>query len=118
VVEPEDVRWVVLTLHGAPRRVASDATAFAGREGRWNATFIGVWTEPEEDESQIETARAYSRSLDPWRIGGGYLNYASEASADGLETEFGAERFQRLRAVKRQYDPSNVCRFNHNIAPD
>jgi FAD/FMN-containing dehydrogenase len=105
-------------LHGAPTRVASDATAFAGREGRWNATFIGVWTEPEEDGRQIETARAYSRSLDPWRIGGGYLNYASETSADGLETEFGAERFQRLRAVKRQYDPSNVFRFNHNIAPD
>jgi len=105
-------------LHGAPTRVASDATAFAGREARWNATFLGVWTEPEDDERQIETARAYSKSLEPWKIGGGYLNYAVEASADGLETEFGAERFQRLRAVKRQYDPSNVFRFNHNIAPN
>src|SRR6266566_1790679 len=37
-------------LHGAPTRVASDATAFAGREARWNATFLGVWTEAEEDE--------------------------------------------------------------------
>jgi FAD/FMN-containing dehydrogenase len=105
-------------LHGAPTRVASAATAFAGREARWNATFIGVWTEQEDDERQIETARAYSRSLEPWKIGGGYLNYATEASADGLETEFGAQRFERLRIVKRQYDPSNVFRFNHNIAPD
>ncbi|MDX6407854.1 MAG: hypothetical protein QOE13_925 [Gaiellaceae bacterium] len=104
-------------LHGAPTRVPSDATAFAGREARWNATFLGVWTEPDEDERQIETARAYSSALEPWKIGGGYLNYATEASADGLETEFGAERFERLRAVKRQYDPSNVFRFNHNIAP-
>jgi FAD/FMN-containing dehydrogenase len=105
-------------MHGAPTRVASGATAFAGREAHWNATFISVWTDPEEDESQIETARAYSRALEPWKIGGGYLNYANEASADGLETEFGAERFGRLRAVKRQYDPSNVFRFNHNISPD
>jgi FAD/FMN-containing dehydrogenase len=105
-------------LHGAPTRVASDATAFAGREARWNATFINVWFEADEDERQIETARAYSTSLDPWKVGGGYLNYATEASADGLETEYGAERFERLRAVKRQYDPSNVFRFNHNIAPD
>jgi FAD/FMN-containing dehydrogenase len=104
-------------LHGAPTRVASEATAFAGREARWNATFINVWTDPEEDERQIETARAYSRALDPWTIGGGYLNYATEASADGLETEFGAKRFERLRAVKRQYDPANVFRFNHNIPP-
>jgi FAD/FMN-containing dehydrogenase len=105
-------------LHGAPTRVPSDATAFAGREARWNATFINVWFDAGEDERQIETARAYARSLEPWQIGGGYLNYATEASADGLETEFGAERFQRLKAVKRQYDPANVFRFNHNIAPD
>jgi FAD/FMN-containing dehydrogenase len=105
-------------LHGAPTRVPSDATAFAGREARWNATFINVWTAPEEDERQIETARDYSRFLEPWKIGGGYLNYATEAAGDDLETEFGAERFERLRAVKRQHDPSNVFRFNHNIAPD
>jgi FAD/FMN-containing dehydrogenase len=105
-------------LHGAPTRVPADATAFAGREAHWNATFLGVWTDPDEDERQIETARAYSKSLEPWRIGGGYLNYATEASAEGLETEFGAQRFNRLRAVKRQYDPSNVFRFNHNISPE
>jgi FAD/FMN-containing dehydrogenase len=105
-------------LHGAPKRVASAATAFAGREANWNVTFINVWFDADEDERQIETARTYSRSLDPWKIGGGYLNYASETSAGGLETEYGAERFARLRAVKRQHDPSNVFRFNHNIAPD
>src|SRR5213594_773749 len=77
-------------LHGAASRVASAATAFAGREARWNATFINVWTDPDEDELQIETARAYSRSLEPWKIGGGYLNYAAETMGDNLETEFGA----------------------------
>jgi FAD/FMN-containing dehydrogenase len=72
---------------------------------------------PTRRDRWIETARAYSRSLEPWKIGGGYLNYATEASGDDLETEFGAQRFERLRAVKRQYDPANVFRFNHNIAP-
>ena len=69
-----------------------------------------------EDEPEIEKARAFSRSLEPWRIGGGYLNYANEAASDSLETEFGAERFRRLLAVKRELDPANVFRFNHNIA--
>jgi FAD/FMN-containing dehydrogenase len=50
-------------------------------------------------------------------VGGGYLNYASEAASDSLETEFGVERLTRLRAVKRQFDPANVFRFNHNIVP-
>ena len=116
--EPETYGGVLFEpLHGAPTRVPSDATAFAGREARWNATFINVWTEPAEDEREIEVARAYSGSLDPWKIGGGYLNYATETSAESLETEFGAERFERLRAVKNRFDPENVFRFNHNIAP-
>jgi hypothetical protein len=105
-------------LHGVAARVPAEATAFAGREAHWNATFINIWTDPADDEREIATARSYSRSLAPWAHGGGYLNYASEAaSADGLETEFGAERLERLRAVKRRYDPDNAFRFNHNIVP-
>jgi len=46
----------------------------------------------------------------------GYLNYASEPAGETLETEFGPERFQRLR-VKREFDSENVFRFNHNVAP-
>jgi FAD/FMN-containing dehydrogenase len=105
-------------LHGAPTRVPAEATAFAGREARWNTTFLSVWTDEEHDEWMVGAARSYSKSLAPWALGGGYLNYASEAAgAGGLETEFGVERYERLRAVKRQFDPDNLLRFNHNIAP-
>jgi FAD/FMN-containing dehydrogenase len=105
------------SLHGAPQRVPTEATAFAGREARWDATFINVWVSPEEDDRQIEAARSYSKALAPWALGGGYLNYASEAASLGLESEYGTEKLARLRAVKREYDPENVFRFNHNIAP-
>ena len=83
---------------------------------RWNATFLNVWLDPGEDERQIEAARSYSKALAPWALGGGYLNYAIDVSED-LESEFGADQLARLRAVKREYDPANVFRFNHNIVP-
>jgi len=105
------------SLHGAPRRVPPDATAFTGRRARWNATFLNVWLDPQEDERQVEAARSYSKALEPWALGGGYLNYAVELASEGLESEFGADHFARLRAVKREYDPANVFRFNHNIVP-
>ena len=63
-------------------------------------------------------SRNYSAVLAPWTIGGVYLNYASEAAGESLDTEFGVQRFERLRAVKRRYDPGNRFRFNHNIPPD
>jgi FAD/FMN-containing dehydrogenase len=105
------------SLHGVPQRVPADATAFAGRQARWDATFINVWVDPEEDDRQIEAARSYSKALAPWALGGGYLNYASEPASHGLESEYGAEKLAHLRAIKREYDPANVFRFNHNIAP-
>lgn len=119
-LRPADVHGTILLepMHGAAARVPADATAFAGRDAKYNATFIGFWQNPSEDERRVATARSYSATLAPWTLGGGYLNYASETAGDTLETEFGAERFARLQAVKRQFDPHNTFRFNHNIAPD
>jgi len=105
------------SLHGAPQRVPPDATAFTGRQARWDATYINVWVDPAQDDRQIEAARSYSKALAPWALGGGYLNYASEAASEDLESEYGAENLARLQTVKREYDPKNVFRFNHNIAP-
>jgi FAD/FMN-containing dehydrogenase len=104
-------------IHGAAARVPPEATAFAGREARFNATFVSSWLDEQEDREQIQQARDFSAALAPWTVGGGYLNYVSEATGDGLETEYGAERLARLRAVKARYDPANVFRFNHNIKP-
>jgi len=105
-------------IYGAAARVPPDATAFAGREARYNATFISVWENADDDEPNVEAARSFSAGLAPWAIGGGYINYASEAVGDGMLSEYGTERFARLREVKRRYDPDNRFRFNHNISPD
>src|SRR5919197_1084731 len=105
-------------IFGAAARVPPEATAFAGREAKFNATFISVWTDAADDEPNIAAARDYSAALTPWATGGGYINYASEAVGDGMLTEYGAQRFERLRDVKRRYDPENRFRFNHNISPD
>ena len=104
-------------MHGAATRVDPDATAFAGREAKYNLTFIGAWTDGAEDEPNVAAARGFSAELAPWASVGGYLNYASELAGATVETEFGARRYERLRAVKREFDPDNVFRFNHNIVP-
>jgi FAD/FMN-containing dehydrogenase len=118
-VRHEDASGTILLepLHGAVARVPPEATAFAGREAGYNATFIGFWQDADEDMRRIAAARAYSAALAPWALGGGYLNSASEPAGETLETEFGSERFTRLRVVKQRFDPGNVFRFNHNIAP-
>ncbi len=100
-----------------PRHGVLEATAFAGREASYNATFAAAWQEVNEDERRVASAREFSMTLAPWTLGGGYLNYASEAVGETLEI-LSPEPFARLRAVKREFDPSNIFRFNHNIPPD
>jgi FAD/FMN-containing dehydrogenase len=113
--DPEMMGGVLLEgLHGAARRVPPDATAFAGREASYNATFIGTWTDPADDERWIAAARGFSAALAPWSLGEGYVNYASEMPDDAPVTE----RLRRLRRIKRDYDSENRFRFNHNIEPE
>jgi len=102
-------------IFGAAARVPAEATAFAGRDAAYNATFIASWDDPDEDERRIGFARGFSALLEPWTTGAAYVNYSSDVVG---ETEYGTERFARLREVKRRYDPDNRFRFNHNISPD
>jgi FAD/FMN-containing dehydrogenase len=101
-------------IFGAAARVPVAATAFAGRDAAYNATFLAVWEDAADDEQRIAAARGFSALLQPWSTGAQYVNYASESDGE----EDGGERFTRLREVKRQYDPDNLFRFNHNIPPD
>ena len=118
-LRPRDVVATILfePLYGAAARVPADATAFGGREAAFNATFISAWVDPTEDERKIAATRSYSAALEPWALGGGYINYSSESVGDGMLTEYGTHRLARLREVKRRHDPDNRFRFNHNIAP-
>jgi FAD/FMN-containing dehydrogenase len=34
-----------------------------------------------------------------------------------LRTSYGHERYDRLAAIKKRYDPDNLFRVNHNIVP-
>jgi len=51
--------------------------------------------------------------------GGAYLNFSGDDGTDErvLQQQFGGN-LDRLRAIKKQYDPDNLFRINNNIKPD
>jgi len=106
-------------ISGQARNEPPGGAAFGQREARWNASAIGVWEDPSEDAEQIAWARRAVDDLRPSSLtGAGYGNYAPVDETDErVRAGFGPERYARLARVKRQYDPDNVFRFNHNIAP-
>ena len=109
-------------LGGAVRRVAEDATAFPNRSAEYWVNFYAVWHSPEEDDAGRAWARASYDALRPSAADGEYVNFlgASPGEADASTaalSAYGAEKLNRLRALKRRWDPDNVFRLNHNIDP-
>jgi len=45
------------------------------------------------------------------------VNFTGEGGADKVKQAYPPEIYARLQSVKDQYDPTNVFRFNQNIAP-
>jgi len=103
-------------FHGAVTRVDPTATAVPHREAGWNLLFPSEWIDPADTEKNIawtkDTYAAVSEHLAARR----WLNYLNDDEDDSVRAAYGPN-FDRLVSVKRQYDPQNVFRGNHNIAP-
>jgi FAD/FMN-containing dehydrogenase len=50
-------------------------------------------------------------------VNGAYANFLTSATEEDVAAIYPAETYQRLAAVKRQYDPGNLFTRNDNIRP-
>ncbi len=117
---PGGMSFILLEAITGRARVEPDGgAAFGQREARWNVSGLAIWEDPADDAAQIGWSRRYADALRPSSLdGAGYANYAPvDETPDRVRAAFGPERFARLTAVKRRYDPENIFRFNGNIPP-
>ena len=104
-------------FHGAVTRVGATETAVPHRDEGWNLLIASVWTDPPESEANIAWSRETFAAMRPHFGTGRWLNYLGDDQAEGaIRAAYGAN-YQRLREVKRRYDPDNVFHLNHNIVP-
>jgi FAD/FMN-containing dehydrogenase len=106
----------VYPINGAVHRVASEATAFSFRDANFAAVMVGVGTDAASDGPMIAWAREYWDALHPLSLGGGYINMIMDEGEERIRAAFRGN-YDRLVAVKRQYDPDNFYRVNQNIRP-
>ena len=107
----------VLPGGGAVARVPEEATAFARRDAPFNVHYLGMWTDPADDDLNIASIRQLAAVLKPWTTGTVYVNFLGDEGLSRLEASYGEGHFARLRTIKRDWDPDNVFRHNHNIPP-
>ena len=102
-------------LGGAIARVPSDATAFAHRDRR---VMINVAAMSQDLAGLAEQQAWVTKLAEQLQQGpGAYTGFLGGDGAERIGEAYPASTYERLVAVKRQYDPTNLFRGNHNIAP-
>jgi FAD/FMN-containing dehydrogenase len=104
-------------LGGAVARVSEAETAFNGRGAGFSFNINGNSESAEGFEAERQWARNYWSALAPHHTGV-YVNFLMEEGQERVRQAYGMEKYDRLKAVKRKYDPDNIFRLNQNIPPD
>jgi FAD/FMN-containing dehydrogenase len=78
---------------------------------------FGLWTDPADDERAIRWTRDVRADVHPWATGAPYLNFIGDEGTERVVAGLGQDNYDRLAAIKTEYDPENVFHLNHNIAP-
>jgi FAD/FMN-containing dehydrogenase len=109
---------LIESLHGAPKEIDRASAARGYRDAAFNISVMAAWLDPALDQQSIEWARATAAALEPWSVSGGYMNYMqADEPIERVRAAFGDDAFERLRALKRRYDPDNILHRNQNIPP-
>jgi FAD/FMN-containing dehydrogenase len=105
----------VRSVGGAVSRIPDDATAYAHR--RAELMFVTTTAGP---EPVVKAARPVLEAI--WgrlapHVTGAYANFLASATEEDVAAIYPGKTYQRLAAVKRQYDPGNLFAGNHNVRP-
>jgi FAD/FMN-containing dehydrogenase len=104
-------------MGGAVSHVGDDETAFNGRHAGHTFNILGATTGAEGFDEEREWAKKFWSALEPHHTSV-YVNFLMEEGEERVREAYGSEKYDRLKALKRKYDPDNFFRINQNIPPD
>ena len=104
-------------MGGAVARVGADETAFHGRDAGFSFNINGNAETEVGFDAEREWARSYWSALAPHHTSV-YVNFLMDEGEERIKQAYGSAKYDRLKELKRTYDPTNLFRLNQNIRPD
>src|SRR6266498_5985096 len=107
----------IFQLGGAISHVGENETAFNGR-GSGHTININATTATREGfDEEREWSKGLWSALKPYHTSV-YVNFLMEEGEERIRQAYGTDSYDRLKALKRRYDPDNFFRLNQNIPPN
>ena len=116
MITPSPSQQGMIPWGGAVARNAGD-WPMANRDIPWIAHPLGLWENPADDQRARDWAHHLRDVLAPWTTGAVYLNFIGDEGADRVVAGYGRQNYDRLAAIKAEYDPGNLFNLWHNIVP-
>jgi len=107
----------IFQLGGAIARVGEDETAFNGRTSGFTINVNATTATAEGFDEEREWSRGLWSALEPYHTGV-YVNFLMDEGEERIRQAYGPARYDRLKALKRRYDPDNFFHLNQNIPAD
>jgi FAD/FMN-containing dehydrogenase len=102
---------------GAVARVGDEETAYGERQAPYVLNLLGFSHDDGGMEPHSEWANRVYGDLEPSLTGGAYINFLSSEGEERVKAAYGAEKFDRLQALKDRYDPTNLFHLNQTVPP-
>jgi len=107
---------LLFQIDGELNRLPDGHSAVGNRTARSVFNIAASWEKIEDDQANIEWARAAWRDLRRFSTGGTYVNFLTEEEGqERIRAAYG-NNYQRLAEVKSKWDSDNLFRMNKNIA--
>lgn len=116
IIVPSPTQHIIFPWGGAVAAGAADSP-MATRESPWVVHPLTIWEDPGDDERAIQWTRDVCADVKPWASGATYLNFVGDEGEDRIVAGYGRENYDRLAAVKAEYDPENIFHLHHPIQP-
>jgi FAD/FMN-containing dehydrogenase len=102
-------------MGGAVARVPEGATAFAERSMPFVLNAVTGWQDERVGDAHVAWAREANEAASAASTGRAYVNFLGDSGAG--RSSYSPQTYERLVALKREYDPTNVFRLNQNVEP-
>ena len=106
----------IFHLGGAVAQMGDDDTAFHGRTSGHIFNINATTSARDGFDAEREWSRTFWTALQPYQRGV-YVNFLMDEGDQRVREAYGPAKYDRLRALKRRYDPDNVFCHNQNIPP-
>jgi FAD/FMN-containing dehydrogenase len=103
-------------LGGAVARVPIDATAFAHRRSPMMVTLAAIYEDPDQAATHHRWVTDFAAALHQGDTGA-YVGFIGDEGEARVRDAYPEPTWQRLAAIKRRYDPTNLFRLNQNVPP-